>query len=351
MDSHQSVIEHHKTGQSDIAWFFQNVPASFWVGFAITCLVDYVWNPISRLLYVSLREHRRRLPISLSKIRGQMAWQARTLTCSSRWLQLMYTVFELVPTLVTVENISARRGYAISGKLSHEDAHTCTPEGVGGLLDTKRKLIDIMHMEEPVTSCMPYTIHTIKTLTGGQLHGTGWYIPISLACGIAQYGAMYLGVPIYVTAAVQLIAPVLLCPLYIHWRHVTILVGRVHKPEDVGSNHHVGIWKSFRVTALLTFLFAAASAATRYAVFNPASLTRVTYIKVDSCEMYASTGMKLLYPCLLWLALTWTMIIPAQIVLTRVQASLLPDGQKTIVPFDRTFGIEKARERDYLTAI
>lgn len=61
------------------------------------------------------------------------------------------------------------------------------------------------------------------------------------------------------------------------------------------------------------------------------------------------SGANVFQPLMLWLLLTWTMVIPAQVVLTRVQASLLPGGKKTIVPFDRTFGMEKARERGYLT--
>ncbi len=40
----------------------------------------------------------------------------------------------------------------------------------------------------------------------------------------------------------------------------------------------------------------------------------------------------------LGLVLTVLLWIPASVVLTRVQASLLPDTEETIVPFDRSFG-------------
>jgi hypothetical protein len=36
--------------------------------------------------------------------------------------------------------------------------------------------------------------------------------------------------------------------------------------------------------------------------------------------------------------LSFLLILPANVILTRVQASLLPDAEETIVPFDRSFG-------------
>jgi len=49
-------------------------------------------------------------------------------------------------------------------------------------------------------------------------------------------------------------------------------------------------------------------------------------------------GVKALFLALLGLVLAIVFVIPAKVVLTRVQASLLPDSDETIVPFDRSFG-------------
>ncbi|KAI1257054.1 hypothetical protein MGN70_000092 [Eutypa lata] len=45
-----------------------------------------------------------------------------------------------------------------------------------------------------------------------------------------------------------------------------------------------------------------------------------------------------------WVLPTLALVIPAHAVLTRVQASLLPADERTIIPFDRTFGGQRPRE-------
>lgn len=50
-----------------------------------------------------------------------------------------------------------------------------------------------------------------------------------------------------------------------------------------------------------------------------------------------------------WAVLYAIFVIPSLVVLIRVQASLLPDGERTVVPFDRTFGVQKVWTRGYLT--
>lgn len=48
--------------------------------------------------------------------------------------------------------------------------------------------------------------------------------------------------------------------------------------------------------------------------------------------------LKLVALCVAWLAPMAALVVPAHAVLTRVQASTLPADERTIVPFDRSFG-------------
>ncbi|KAK9775273.1 hypothetical protein SCAR479_07949 [Seiridium cardinale] len=51
------------------------------------------------------------------------------------------------------------------------------------------------------------------------------------------------------------------------------------------------------------------------------------------------------------LAVTALLNIPAQAIMVRCAVSILPEDGETIVPVDRTFGIESAREKGYLSVI
>lgn len=265
----------YETGQSDAAGLFYRIPNAFWVNLGLCILTDTAFDHLYSLIYVRCESINPPPSPPEDPWADGMVAKNKTLTYSPRWFQYMYTIFQLVPTLATVEDISQ----TTVCKRAYEAAHDCILDDVQkhllgkqrDLIPTlgaegnpagalKDRLIDIFHQGEPVTSCIPHTIHTIVSLAGGPLHGITWYIALSTACFLAQYGTLYLGAPGYTTMAVHAMAPVLLCPLYTRWRHATILAGRASNSENLDSKHRVGLWKSFRVTALPTFIFAAAGA-------------------------------------------------------------------------------------------
>ncbi len=100
--------------------------------------------------------------------------------------------------------------------------------------------------------------------------------------------------------------------------------------------------KLWRKVAVPTALF---SVAEQVSVFVPFYIAAASGMKNTHEEMKQLTSheqtilaLKGLGLGALGLLLTILLWIPASVVLTRVQASLLPDTEETIVPFDRSFG-------------
>jgi hypothetical protein len=54
---------------------------------------------------------------------------------------------------------------------------------------------------------------------------------------------------------------------------------------------------------------------------------------------------------LLRIVLMALFFVPSQAVLVRCQASLLPEDDETVIPVDRTFGVDVVREQGYLSVL
>ena len=129
------------------------------------------------------------------------------------------------------------------------------------------------------------------------------------------------------------------------WVHVVISTRNPH-----------GFWRrlpgfkaAFRATALPTVIASLAVYLT-FAVAEP--MYNAMGVTQDGASIRVSaTGpcafLKLLAVPFVQLLITLLIAVPANVILFRCQASLLPEGEQTIVPFDRTFQLESVRDRGH----
>jgi len=139
-------------------------------------------------------------------------------------------------------------------------------------------------------------------------------------------------------AFAPVLAAVICAPIHAAWTH--IIISNPSQKMWFRRMPSLKVWKKVAApTALLAF-------AEQSTIFLPIMLAKFYNIenmnpedfKKLSCAAAQILIVKILSIVVFGLFLGLTMVLPAHVVLTRVQASLLSDDEETIVPFDRSFG-------------
>lgn len=132
----------------------------------------------------------------------------------------------------------------------------------------------------------------------------------------------------------NIVTVVALSQLALEWTHIVI-----SEPSPKPWYKRIPGPKTWRKVAGPTALLAICE---QLAVFIPVHIAiaigmtdNPTNLTPHERNMLGFKGLALV---LLGFVLAFFLVIPANVILTRVQASLLPDSDETIVPFDRTFG-------------
>ncbi|KAI0393476.1 ubiquitin carrier protein [Xylariaceae sp. FL0594] len=166
--------------------------------------------------------------------------------------------------------------------------------------------------------------------------GFAVFLFLNFAKGIIT--AIFTGIGVPAMLAVVIVPFVLVQP-YATWTHTIISATPSSKSF---WKRFPPFKKAFRATALPVFLYVLAKEAS---VALPLVLSGVLGMKIWNPsepnvlpQVEKDDAWKGLLVLLSALALHVFLVIPAQVVLTRVQASFLPEEEDTIVPFDRTFG-------------
>lgn len=189
---------------------------------------------------------------------------------------------------------------------------------------------------KPITASFRKSIQLLHAVGGfaGRFRGFGIYVSTGLLVQMVA-GMISVVLPRFLA---NILAVVALSQLSMAWTHIVI-----SEPSPKPWYRRLPEIKTWKKVAGPTALLAVSE---QVAVFvpiytallmglldNPASLT--PHQKNMLPVMLAVKGLFLI---LLGLVLAILLVIPANAVLTRVQASLLPDSEETIVPFDRSFG-------------
>jgi len=238
-----------------------------------------------------------------------------------------YAFNTLVPALVMVESSQA----IFYEPLEKSDDPDAT-------LDSKIEEELILVKQEPITSSFRATIKHLRAVggRGAYLRGIG----ISFATGILKgFTAVCISslLPFLPFGTADVISAVLVANLAMTWTHIVI-----SSPSAKPWFRRVPAFSEWKKVAGPTSVEAIAE---QFCIIVPLALVswmNVGHLTASQARDLMKHDKSIIAMRSLAVVATSIMMsllikIPAKVVLTRVQASLLPEEQETIVPFDRSF--------------
>lgn len=203
----------------------------------------------------------------------------------------------------------------------------------GGVVDVEVEETHIIS-EKPITNSIRRTLQELSKVGGYSARWRG--LPIFLVYILVISVIHLLVMPIRQAHRISVIGPLadlaaalLAARIHCAWTHATITTGSKRYSERVVSRAQ---WKQLLAPTALKIATQELSAV---AMFLTTQLTAALM------ERQASTGARAalaLIPVLVALALWLFALLPASIILVRKEASMLPESEDTVVPFDRSFG-------------
>lgn len=166
--------------------------------------------------------------------------------------------------------------------------------------------------------------------------GIGCAIVLSFALSVC--GAIFQGIPFVPRTVGVLLASLATVQLSTVWTHVVVSAPSslrfYQRLPPFGKTFQAtwapvsAYWAATQVTTFLPFLVSRGLGLLQFDLRNP---TQVPDYRADAIW-------KSLLVLIITVACMLLLVVPAQVILIRVQASLLPPDEDTIVPFDRSFG-------------
>ncbi|KAI0132104.1 ubiquitin carrier protein [Xylariales sp. AK1849] len=246
------------------------------------------------------------------------------------FLMVGYTLHNVYPVIAMVEDPSPPAYEPVS---LNEDADSLA-EDLAPIADEAARGSQQTHA---ISSSFRAVHRTIHGIGGWKSYFRGFVAWIALTASTLVVYAVISAIPFVPAIVAAMISAVALVQLYTTWLHVVISA-----PSSKRFYQRLPPFKTaFQATALPTVIYFIALEIHSWA---PRFLARVMGLTVwDSSnpsqvpQPTASDTWKGLVVFITSIALTIFLTIPAHVVLTRVQASLLPEEDETIVPFDRSF--------------
>lgn len=242
---------------------------------------------------------------------------------------ISYTLNNIYPVLAIVEDPSPPAYEPVS---LNQDTDSLA-EDVSPLTDE----IDGTNQARAVSSSLRAVHRTIYAISGWRSYFRGFVCWIALiASSMFVYTILSL-LPFVPQIVASAISAVVLVQLYTTWTHIVISA-----PSPKRFYQRLPPFKkAFQATALPTVVYFIALEVTS---FVPKFLARVMGMTAwdpsqpgQIPQPSGSDSWKGLVVFIVTMLLTVFLTIPAHVVLARVQASLLPEEDETIVPFDRSF--------------
>jgi len=239
---------------------------------------------------------------------------------------ISYTFGRLIPTLLMVESPEA---------IVFEPITTSDPDAP---LDNNNKAVEpelLLLKPQPITASFRTTIKHLQSKGGfrARFRGVSAFVVYNI---LIQWISQMFSIFIPFLFA-PIIAITLCATLSLAWTHIVI-----SDPSPKPWFRRVPSIKTWKKVAGPTAILAVAE---QFAIVLPAYLAATSGF-VGSPDDFANTtnsqrnimALKGFGVLALSIALSLLVVIPADVILTRVQASLLPDDVETIIPFDRSFG-------------
>ncbi|KAI6364499.1 hypothetical protein MCOR25_005630 [Pyricularia grisea] len=234
-----------------------------------------------------------------------------------------YTLASVFTTLAVVENPDSAPSYAALAAHDEEDGIA-----QAGAAQTLRKQPDVNPPPAPagvVTSSMRATFRHMYSVGGLRMFFRGILCAWAIFMADSFVGGIFLAIP-FVFPFGRLVAYLALCQLHTAWVHIVI---------SDRPNGSLAFWrrlppfgKTFNATKYAVGLFWLAD------TFTGTTPYVVATFMGDDGKVNGQTL------CVLLILTTLMLLVrlPAFVALTLVQASLLPEEEGTVVPFDRSFG-------------
>ncbi|TLD27156.1 hypothetical protein PspLS_05001 [Pyricularia sp. CBS 133598] len=234
-----------------------------------------------------------------------------------------YTLASVFTTLAVVENPDSAPSYAALAAHDEEDggiAQAGTP--------ILRKQPDVNSPPAPagvVTSGMRSTFRHLYSTGGVRMFVRGIFCAWAIFVADTFIGGIFLAIP-FVFPFGRLVAYLALCQLHTAWVH--IVISDRPRASLAFWRHLPPFGRTFNATKYAVGLFWLAD------TFTGATPYMIATFMGDDGKINGRTLFALLIITTVMLAVR----LPAFVALTLVQASLLPEEEGTIVPFDRSFG-------------
>lgn len=261
-----------------------------------------------------------------------------------------YSVRHVYTTLAIVENPTPAAYEAVSS-----DDHDATPASAPGTGYTDDADASTVVGDEagasaasgpptPITSSILRIRRTLRSTHGwvGDFRGLRLALLIAVLSGIGS--SVIEAVPFIFPFVGSLIMSLVLVQFSTAWVHAVIRTTSSRDQPEGRSVFHGGLpqfrrtfeatsipvllsWLAQAVTGFVTLVVASALGLQTYDIRNPAD------VPVYSHHML----WKLLVVGIVAIVLGFVLVIPANVLLVRVQASMLPPNEDTVVPFDKSF--------------
>ena len=247
--------------------------------------------------------------------------------------QVSYTYGEVVATLTMIETPTAA-AFTSDGNATEIDEQDSDKKSA--------KIVEadvLLVKQKPVTSKLRTTVQHIRAIGGPFARFRGLHIAIIYAFAhnvlvnlVAGHRASI------VRSLVSIVASVALCRLQMTWTHSVI---------SMPSNKRW--WRrypTFRAAKNIMLPTAVWATAQQLSVYIPTVLMLMTHETFQRPQDFGSNPeavrkvalVQFIGIFIIFIATIILVVIPADVTLKRVQASMLPEEDEAIVPFDRTFG-------------
>jgi len=241
---------------------------------------------------------------------------------------IQYTYGHLIATLAMVETPTA----VVFPTASSDDIDASLEKK-----DLQQELVIIK--QEPLTSSLPRTLMRLCAKGGRLSRFRGfsiWVVYQFFFINLTKLASRILSLPQGVGAVLAVVA---LARLGTAWTHVVI--------TDPSSKYwfqrapHAGIWRKVAIPSAIFAISEQLSIELPVYLFRAFDLhhtgAQEFFSEMDNQDRQLLVG-KLFAVIAVGLFTKIAIVVPASVCLTRIQASLLPEDQETIVPFDRSFG-------------
>jgi hypothetical protein len=206
--------------------------------------------------------------------------------------------------------------------------------------------------QPPVTSNLRTLNRTLYAIEGWPSLLRGLRPHMVLNFSLLGISALLASIPFVPDALAIACAPLVIIQLYTAWIHIAIAAPSSKSVLSRFPRYGT----AFRATALPLFAMYFAIGLSQelpllvvrwigFETWDPTGYA----IEVPYFDGRLSDWAKLLAMLVAYLLPTIFLVIPMQVILTRIQASLLPAEERTIIPFDRTFGGEREKGQGYIS--